>query len=95
MTPELGYIIGNSKSASPIFATVVCEDSIIGKNSNLVDSLVMNGSKIGDNCNITESIIGENVTIGDSCELFNCVIGDNVIVETGTILTDQKVSTPK
>ena len=55
----------------------------------------MNGSKIGDNCKIIESIIGENVTIVDSCELFNCVIGDNVIVETGTILTDQKVSSPK
>ena len=92
LTPELGYIIGNSKSASPIFTTVVCEDSIVGKNSNLVDSLVMNGAKIGDNCKIIESIIGENVTIGDSCELFNCVIGDNVTVDTCTILNDQKVS---
>ena len=92
LTPELGYMIGNSKTASPILTTVVCEDSIVGKNSNLVDSLVMSGSKIGDNCNIIESIIGENVTIGDSCELINCVIGDNVTIDTGTILNDQKVS---
>ena len=86
------YVLGNSSSHSQLCRTVVSNNSIIGRDSKLIDTFVMDGTKVGNNCSVIRTIIGENVKIEDHCELIDCVIGDNVIIHVGTKLHSEKVS---
>ena len=65
---------------------------MVGIESEIIDSIIMEGARIGDNCSLRGTIIGENTVIGDNCELVDCVIGDDVHLTAGTILSGQRLS---
>ena len=58
-----------------IYGSGIGPGGIVGKNSVIRDSIIMEGTVIGDNVTVTKSIIAENVTIGNNVELG---IGDEV-----------------
>lgn len=52
-----------------VYGSVIGPGVIIGKDTVVRDSIIMQNTKIGDNVSITKSIIAENVKIGDNVEL--------------------------
>ena len=86
------YLIGNSMSSSSLVRTVLSSNSVVGIESQIIDSIIMKDVKIGHNCSVIGTIIGENSIIGDNCELINCVIGDDVEIVAGTKVNGQRLS---
>lgn len=72
--------------------SIIFSGSIIGKNSEIIDSVVMPNTRIGDNVIINKAIIGSNVivrrdsVIGNGNEI--TVVGSNVDVKAGSILVN-------
>ncbi len=63
-------IIGEgSEIYGKVYGSVIGPGVIIGKDTVVRDSIIMQNTKIGDNVNIAKSIIAENVKIGDNVEL--------------------------
>ena len=91
VTLEGGYIFDTAKTQSKITETVICHQSVVGKDCNIENSLIMNNSVIGDNTIIKNSVIGNNVKIAANCVLTGCVVGDNITIESGRNLTEQKI----
>ena len=91
-TDDFGYQIGNSVTNSPISRSVLSDNSRLGNECKLIDSIVMSETIVGNNCTIIESIIGENVIIGNDCQISGSVIGDDVRLKDGTELRDSKIS---
>ncbi len=54
--------------------------SIVGRNCEILHSVVMDRVKLGDNVRIMNSIIGRHVEIGDNVRIVNSVIGDNAVI---------------
>lgn len=52
-----------------VYGSVIGPGVIIGKDSVVRDSIIMQNTRIGDNVTINKSIIAENVKIGDRVEL--------------------------
>ncbi len=52
-----------------VYGSVIGPGVIIGKDSVVRDSIIMQNTKIGDNVTVNKSIIAENVKIGDRVEL--------------------------
>ena len=84
--------IGNSVTNSPISRSVLSDNSRLGNECKLIDSIVMSETIVGNNCTIIESIIGEHVIIGNDCQISGSVIGDDVRLKDGTELRDSKIS---
>lgn len=61
----------------------------VSKDSQISNSVIMNGVKIGENTKIISSVIGEGVSIGKNCTIENGIIGnralvcDNAVVKKG------------
>ena len=63
-------IIGEgSEIYGKVYGSVIGPGVIIGKDTVVRDSIIMQNTKIGDNVSIAKSIIAENVKIGDHAEL--------------------------
>jgi glucose-1-phosphate adenylyltransferase len=62
----------------------------IGKNSQVIDSVIMSNTKIGDNVIIEKAIIGENAVIRKNCKIGNLekitLIGEGREVKTETVI---------
>jgi len=86
-----GYIFDTAKTQSKIIESVICHQSLVGKDCNIENSLIMNNSKIDDNTVIKNSVIGNNVKIGSNCVLIGCVVGDDISIGNGTNLVEQKI----
>ncbi len=86
-----GYIFDTAKTQSKIIESVICHQSLVGKDCNIENSLIMNNSIIGNNNVIKNSVIGNNVKIGSNCTLIGCVVGDDISIGNGTNLVEQKI----
>ncbi|BAH08133.1 hypothetical protein CKR_3082 [Clostridium kluyveri NBRC 12016] len=70
--------------------SIISSGSIIGKNSKIIDSVIMPYSKIGDNVIINKALVGSNVVvrknsiIGDGREI--TVIGSNKDIKAESLL---------
>ncbi|MBP2033849.1 glucose-1-phosphate adenylyltransferase [Clostridium algifaecis] len=70
--------------------SIIFSGTIIGKNSKIIDSVIMPNTKIGDNVIINKAVIGSGASIrrdsiiGDGKEI--SVVGSNVDVKAGSIL---------
>ncbi len=63
-------IIGEgSEIYGQVYNSVIGCDVVIGKNTIVRDSIIMNGARIGDNCEIYKGILAENVEIQDEVKL--------------------------
>ncbi len=62
-----------------VFSSVIGCDVTIGENSEVHDSIIMNGAVIGKNCILNKAIVAENAVIGD-----NVVLGDGEEIENET-----------
>ena len=91
LTSQSGYIFDTAETQSKIIESVICHQSLVGKDCSIENSLIMNNSKIGDNTIIKNSVIGNNVKIGSNCELIGCVVGDDISIANGTNLVEQKI----
>ena len=91
LTSQSGYIFDTAETQSKIIESVICHQSLVGKDCSIENSLVMNNSIIGDNTIIKNSVIGNNVKIGSNCELIGCVVGDDISIGNGTNLVEQKI----
>lgn len=75
-----------------VLHSIIFSGSVIGKNSEIIDSVVMPNTRIGDNVIINKAIIGSNVivrrdsVIGNGNEI--TVVGSNVDVKAGSILVN-------
>jgi glucose-1-phosphate adenylyltransferase len=62
----------------------------IGKNSRVVDSVIMGNTKIGDNVTIEKAIIGENATVRRNCSIGNAekitLIGEGQDIKKDTVM---------
>ncbi len=52
-----------------VYGSVIGAGVVIGKDTVVRDSIIMQDTVIGDNVNITKAIVAENVTIGNNVEL--------------------------
>ena len=52
-----------------VYGSVIGAGVVIGKNTVVRDSIIMQDTVIGDNVTITKAIVAENVTIGNNVEL--------------------------
>ena len=52
-----------------VYGSVIGPGVMVGKNTVIRDSIIMQNTTIGDNVTISKSIIAENVAIGDNVEL--------------------------
>ena len=91
LTSQSGYIFDTAETQSKIIQSVICHQSLVGKDCSIENSLVMNNSIIGDNTIIKNSVIGNNVKIGSNCEMIGCVVGDDISIGNGTNLVEQKI----
>ena len=91
LTSQSGYIFDTAETQSKIIESVICHQSLVGKDCSIENSLVMNNSIIGDNTIIKNSVIGNNVKIGSNCELIGCVVGDDISIGNGANLVEQKI----
>ena len=66
-------------------------DCRLGKGTDLMDSLLMQGVQIGQNSIIKNSVIGRNVTIGDNVKIMHCVIGDEVVIDSNQEYNGKKI----
>lgn len=64
---------------------------IIGDNSTVSGSIIMDRCIIKGRATIENSIIGRHTTIGLGSRIYNSVIGDNVVIEDDVILSNCKV----
>lgn len=70
--------------------SIIFSGTIIGKNSKIIDSVIMPNTKIGDNVIINKAVIGSGASIrrdsiiGDGKEI--SVVGSNVDIKAGSIL---------
>ncbi len=63
-------IIGEgSEIYGQVYNSVIGCDVVIGKNTIVRDSIIMNGARIGENCEIYKGILAENVEIQDEVKL--------------------------
>jgi glucose-1-phosphate adenylyltransferase len=62
----------------------------IGRNSKVIDSVIMSNTKIGDNVIIEKAIIGENAVIRKNCKIGNpdkiTLIGEGQEIKTETVI---------
>lgn len=62
----------------------------IGRNSKVIDSVIMSNTKIGDNVIIEKAIIGENAVIRKNCKIGNpdkiTLIGEGREIKTETVI---------
>jgi glucose-1-phosphate adenylyltransferase len=62
----------------------------VGKNSKIVDSVIMENTKIGDNVTIEKAIIGNNATVRRNCKIGNpekiTLISENQDIKKDTIM---------
>ncbi|AND86224.1 glucose-1-phosphate adenylyltransferase [Clostridium tyrobutyricum] len=72
--------------------SIIFSGCVIGKNSKIIDSVIMPNTKIGDNVIINKAVVGSNVTvrrnsiIGDGKQI--TVVGSNVDVKSGSIFVN-------
>jgi len=82
--------IGNSVSLSQdcqIENSSLEEHVTIGRNTKVLDTIVMKNTSVGENCVLANCIVGEGVTIPDGCEICDrVIIGHNVILNPNTKL---------
>ena len=52
-----------------VYNSVIGRGIVIGKDTVVRDSIIMNDTEIGANCELNKAIIAENVTIGDGVKL--------------------------
>ncbi len=58
-------IVGEGTSIyGKVYNSVIGRGVVIGKNTTVRDSIIMNDTSIGDGCTVEKAIIAENVTIG-------------------------------
>ncbi len=60
-----------------VYGSVIGPGVMVGKNTVIRDSIIMQNTTIGDNVTISKSIIAENVAIGDNVELGSGEEADN------------------
>ena len=77
---------GNVRNSS------IDSDCRIGKDTDLMASLLMEGVQIGQNSVIKNSVIGRNVTIGDNVKIVHCVIGDDVVIYNNGEYNGKKIA---
>lgn len=70
--------------------TCIGNNVVIGKNSNLISSIIYDNVVIRENVNLSGCVIGENCIIGDNSDLKDTVLGDNEKAEEQTKL-DNKI----
>jgi glucose-1-phosphate adenylyltransferase len=62
----------------------------VGKNSKIVDSVIMENTKIGDNVTIEKAIIGNNATVRRNCKIGNSekitLISENQDIKKDTVM---------
>ncbi|MBV4419605.1 glucose-1-phosphate adenylyltransferase [Clostridium tyrobutyricum] len=72
--------------------SIIFSGCVIGKNSKIIDSVIMPNTKIGDNVIINKAVVGSNATVrrnsivGDGKQI--TVIGSNVDVKAGSIFVN-------
>ena len=52
-----------------VYNSVIGCDVIIGKNTVVRDSIIMNHATIGDNCEVIKGIVAENAEIGNNVKM--------------------------
>ncbi len=63
----------------------------VGKNSEVVESMVLDRAGIGKECRLKNSFVGEDAIIGEGSVLEHCVVGDGQEVPPGTRLKDARM----
>lgn len=87
---KLSMAVDGSEIYGKVNHSIIFSGSIIGKNSEVIDSVIMPNVKIGDNVVINKAIVGSNAVvrrnsmIGDGKAI--TVVGSNVDVKAGSIL---------
>ncbi|XP_022965598.1 translation initiation factor eIF-2B subunit epsilon-like [Cucurbita maxima] len=66
--------------------TVIGDNSKIGGNTKITNSIIGQGCSIGSNVTIEGSYIWDNVTIEDGCKLSHAIVCDGVIIKSGAEL---------
>ncbi|XP_022946813.1 translation initiation factor eIF-2B subunit epsilon-like isoform X2 [Cucurbita moschata] len=66
--------------------TVIGDNSKIGDNTKITNSIIGQGCSIGSNVTIEGSYIWDNVTIEDGCKLSHAIVCDGVIIKSGAEL---------
>ncbi len=64
---------------------------IVGNESLIEDSVIMDRCNIGSNVVIVNSIIGRHAVIGDNVVVRDSVLGNGVVVGDGSIITNSKI----
>lgn len=80
-----GCVVWGTANNSVLFPGVQ-----IGRNSKVIDSVIMSNTKIGDNVIIEKAIIGENAVIRKNCKIGNpdkiTLIGEGQEIKTETVI---------
>lgn len=83
-------IVEGCKIYGEINSSVVFQDVRIGKNSVVIDSVIMPNVKIADNVVINKAIIGSNTVVKEGCIVGDgkevAVVGANEIINTSTFV---------
>lgn len=66
--------------------TVIGDNSKIGDNTKITNSIIGHGCSIGSNVKIEGSYIWDNVTIEDGCKLSHAIVCDGVVIKSGAEL---------
>nr|DAD27618.1 TPA_asm: hypothetical protein HUJ06_029086 [Nelumbo nucifera] len=78
--------VKQSRSAQIGPFTLVGNNTSIGDNSKISNSVIGEGCNIGSNVSIEGSYIWNNVTIQDDCKLRHAIVCDGVVLKTGAVL---------
>ena len=88
-----GNLLAESASLKGLLASsVVGPKCQLGQDSDVRDSLIMQGCSIGANTNIYRSILGQNVTVPHGVTVEDCVIGDDVQLEPASVYSNRRIS---
>ncbi|WP_367883816.1 sugar phosphate nucleotidyltransferase [Thermococcus peptonophilus] len=87
----LGRHISIGKGGTALEDAVIDNYTIVGRNCEILHSVVMDRVKLGDNVRIVNSIIGRHVEIGNNVRIVNSVIGDNAVIGDNVRMYNVKI----
>lgn len=95
--PSYHLVDGNLLAESAILSgqltsSVVGSNCQLGQDSEVCDSLIMQGCSIGATTKIHRSILGRNVMVPQGVIVEDCVIGDDVQLESASTYSNQRIS---
>ena len=75
------HIGNNCENKGALSKTVVGDDVVIGKNTEINNSIILDNARIKHHCQLNNCVIGENAIIEPKSDLKYVVLGDNEILK--------------